>query len=215
MLRQSSSRSNRSKKLRPKHSLQVFLLVAVSLWLMYQLAHSYSKRRRAVAVENAAAAAMDGEVTWRRLGRKGVVDFASDDASNDDGVRGNTGDRSIVGIEADAARSFMSDQSSKGTHGGVDGDEDEEDTGEDDPNGDDDDDGLPGDEDDDGFHQAYELDGSVALLVNSSDGADVPLLKYAADGTDKTAGFNTSLSVRKNSSVVASLSQADVNLLIT
>ncbi|KAL5211069.1 hypothetical protein ABZP36_006692 [Zizania latifolia] len=214
MLRQSSRRSNRSMKLRPKHSLQAFLLVAVSLWLMYQLAHSYGKRRRGVVVENAAAA-VDGEVTRRRLGRKGFVDFAGDDASHDDGgVRGIAGGN--VGIEADMERGMTSEphQLSSGKQGGVDGDEE--------ANEDDADDGLPGDEDDGGrdFHLSDETDGGVAPLLNSSDGAAVPSLNYAADGIDKTAGINTALSdsgVSKNSSVVASLRPADgdINMLTT
>ncbi|CAL4936192.1 unnamed protein product [Urochloa decumbens] len=68
MLRQSSSRSHRSKKLRPSHTLQAFLLVAVAVWIVYQLTRSYG-RQRVVAVE-----ADGGGPARRWLGRKGFVD---------------------------------------------------------------------------------------------------------------------------------------------
>ncbi|CAN6297626.1 unnamed protein product [Urochloa humidicola] len=67
MLRQSSSRTHRNKKLRPSHSLQAVLLVAVGVWIAYQLTRSYG-RQRVVAVET------DGEPERRLLGRKGFVD---------------------------------------------------------------------------------------------------------------------------------------------
>ncbi|XP_006651857.2 uncharacterized protein LOC102704047 [Oryza brachyantha] len=202
MLRQSSSRCHRSKKLRPKHGLQIFLLVAVSVWLMYQLTHSYNNRRRAVvAVENAATADMDGEVTptRRRLGRKGLVDFAGD------GVGEIVGDRSNAGVEADVERGFTSNQLSKSELGESEGDGGEE-TGEEDEN----DDvyiaegGLSGDdEDDDGreFHQ-----GDIVPPVKSSVAIAAPLVNGVADSLNKTDGINTLLidsAVSMNSSMAA------------
>ncbi|XP_072992403.1 uncharacterized protein [Typha latifolia] len=44
MLRQVSSRNHRSKGLRLKTALQISLLVAVTLWLLYQVKHSYDKK---------------------------------------------------------------------------------------------------------------------------------------------------------------------------
>uniref|UniRef100_A0A0D9VZJ2 Uncharacterized protein n=1 Tax=Leersia perrieri TaxID=77586 RepID=A0A0D9VZJ2_9ORYZ len=174
-----ASRTHRSKKFRPKHGLQIFLLVAVSVWLVYQLTRSYINRRSAVAVENAAAAAgaVDGEETpstWRRLGRKGFVDFAGE-LSDGDGVRGIIGGRSNVAV-------------------------DEEATGEEEEGNDVyiAEDGLPGDEEDDGggdFRPADGMDVSVGLPVNSSDdGIGVPPLENAdADGMNNTVpGINKS-----------------------
>jgi hypothetical protein len=45
MLRQVSSRNNRSKGLKVKSALQLFLLSAVTIWLLYQLKHSYDEKK--------------------------------------------------------------------------------------------------------------------------------------------------------------------------
>lgn len=44
MLRQSSSRNHRSKGLKVKKAVQITLLVLVSVWLIYQVKHSYEKK---------------------------------------------------------------------------------------------------------------------------------------------------------------------------
>jgi len=44
MLRQSSSRNQRSKGLKLKKALQISLLLLVSVWLLYQVKHSYEKK---------------------------------------------------------------------------------------------------------------------------------------------------------------------------
>ncbi|CAM0875035.1 unnamed protein product [Alopecurus aequalis] len=44
MLRQSSSRNHRSRGLKLKKALQISLLVLVSVWLLYQVKHSYEKK---------------------------------------------------------------------------------------------------------------------------------------------------------------------------
>jgi hypothetical protein len=75
MSKQSSSWNHRGKRLRPGHCLQVFLLVAVSIWLMYQLGHCY--KRRAVSVEISGSRGVDGELIRRRwLDRKSLIKFA-------------------------------------------------------------------------------------------------------------------------------------------
>ncbi|PUZ36821.1 hypothetical protein GQ55_9G067800 [Panicum hallii var. hallii] len=134
MLRQSSSRSHRSKKLRPSHSLQVFLFVAVGIWIVYQLTHSYGKRR-VVAVETDGRG---GELARRRLGRKGSVDFAAGQASLDDIV--GVGDGSDLGRGADSSDDPLSKS-------GDDEDDDPEEAGEDDGVDSDAEDGLAADED--------------------------------------------------------------------
>jgi hypothetical protein len=82
MLRQSPSRSNRSKKLRPSHTLEAFLLVAVGVWIVYQVTRSYGKQP-VVAVETGGD---DGQPARRWLGRKGFVGFAAGQASADDDI---------------------------------------------------------------------------------------------------------------------------------
>lgn len=224
MLKQSSGRNHRGTRLRSKHSLQVFLLVAVSIWLMYQLTHSYSKRR-AVAVESDSGG-MDGELTRRRLGRNDFVDFAG--RASDDDVRGIRGGGSNAESEDDVTRDFASDRLSKGEEGGSDDEDDESDE---------DDDVLPGDEEEDDrnfqsengdgedelkttrgktesastfgnandgthVHQPNELDGRVVPQVNATggmqDGAPVPLVDGAAEyGIDVTLELNSSRSLSK------------------
>jgi hypothetical protein len=75
MSKQSSSWNHGSKRLRPGQCLQVFLLVAVCIWLVYQLGHCY--KRRAVAVEIGGSRRVDGELIRRRwLDRKSLIKFA-------------------------------------------------------------------------------------------------------------------------------------------
>ncbi|XP_078170812.1 uncharacterized protein LOC144565058 [Carex rostrata] len=45
MLRQVSSRNNRSKGIKVKDALQLFLLLAVTVWLFYQVRHSYYEKK--------------------------------------------------------------------------------------------------------------------------------------------------------------------------
>ena len=134
MLRPSSSRSHRSKNLRPSHGLQVFLFVAVGIWIVYQLTHSYGKRR-VVAVETGGSG---GEPARRRLGRKGFVDFAAGQASADD-VAG-------VGAGSDAGRGADSSDDPSGKAGDGDEEDDQEVDEEDDGVGSDAEDGLAADE---------------------------------------------------------------------
>ncbi|KAL6893989.1 hypothetical protein ACP4OV_008087 [Aristida adscensionis] len=90
MLRQSSGRNYRSRRLRPRHSFQLFLLVAVGVWLVYQLAHYYGRRGAVVEEADDGSGIDDGEPARRRLGRKGFVDIAGvesdDDAAGSDAV---------------------------------------------------------------------------------------------------------------------------------
>ncbi|KAK3149200.1 hypothetical protein QOZ80_3AG0214230 [Eleusine coracana subsp. coracana] len=137
MLRQSSSRNYRSKKLGPRHSLQALLFFAVGIWIVYQLTRSYGKR--AAVVLETDDDAMDGaETVRRRLGRKGFVGFAG---------------HIIVGVGSDgvggeAAASSDDDPSSKAEDRG-DGEEEDEAAGEADGADDEEDEGIAGDEEDD------------------------------------------------------------------
>jgi hypothetical protein len=82
MLRQSSSRNQRSRGLKLKKALQISLLLLVSVWLLYQVKHSYEKK----------AAYSEGEVNDLhkddkgqgeavRLGRKDVPPKMEADSS--------------------------------------------------------------------------------------------------------------------------------------
>lgn len=77
MFRQASNRYPRSKGFKVKHAFQIALLVAVSIWLLYQVKHShdkkqaYEEKQAHLKVESSA----DGSSGWNSdiLGRKGKV----------------------------------------------------------------------------------------------------------------------------------------------
>lgn len=137
MLRQPSSRSHRSKKLRASHGFQAFLLVAVAVWIVYQLTHPFGERRRHVAVEETSGSSSnddDTEPARRRLGRMRFVRFPGHASVDDNDIA--AGARSWSGGSSD-------DDLSGKAGGGEEGPEDD---------GDDADDGLAvaADEEDDG-----------------------------------------------------------------
>ncbi|KAF6138686.1 hypothetical protein GIB67_009880 [Kingdonia uniflora] len=45
MFRYSSSRNQRSKGFKVKHALQICVLLAISIWLLYQVKHSHDKKK--------------------------------------------------------------------------------------------------------------------------------------------------------------------------
>ncbi|KAG0547407.1 hypothetical protein BDA96_01G077500 [Sorghum bicolor] len=215
MLRQSSSRSHRSKKLRASHSFQAFLLVAVAIWIVYQLTHSYGEQRPAVSVETGGS--NDAEPARRRLGRKGFVHFPGH-ASVDD-IAG-AGESSV-------------DPLSKAGDGEGEGDEEDREADEDDGAADADvDDGLAAaaDEEDDGIdfqsQDGSREDGakavhggtqnglniSVAPPVNGTgtvqDGAAVLLLRNATGGAADGNGTVPTLS--GSASALNNISSVDV-----
>ncbi|TVU44803.1 hypothetical protein EJB05_04262, partial [Eragrostis curvula] len=161
MLRQSPSRNHRSKKLRPSHSFQAFLLFAVGVWIVYQLTRSHGKRQ-AVLVETSDGDGMDdGEPARRRLGRKGFFGFTGH--ASDDGI--------IVGVE----RSAASDDDPLSKDADDDGVGDEEDQAADEDHGaDDSDDGLAVDEEDeDSDSHSQNGNGEDELKTDESDRAIV------------------------------------------
>ncbi|KAG2534912.1 uncharacterized protein LOC120689945 isoform X2 [Panicum virgatum] len=167
MLRPSSSRSHRSKKLRPSHGLQVFLFVAVGIWIVYQLTHSYGKRR-VVTVETDG---IGGEPARRRLGTKGSVDFAAGQAS--------VGDVAGVGDGSDAGRGADSSDDPSSKAGDGDEEDDDQEVDEDDGVDSDAEDGLAADEEEDDRD------------LQSQDGSSEDELKTAHGETQK--GLNTSI----------------------
>ncbi|CAM0876479.1 unnamed protein product [Alopecurus aequalis] len=197
MLKQPSSRNHRGKRLRPEQCLQVFLLVAVGIWLMYQLGHSY--RRRAVAVD--ISGSIDGELIRRRwLDRKSLIKYAGAVSSLEDAPGINGG--GIIPWNDEAAE--WKPRSNKGR-------EDE---------GDEDDDSLfgYGDGDDNDFHPANgeveesdEWEKSAVRRINTTSGVQedvvAQLVNGAADGMDMARERNGSM----NTSSVSTESSSGVS----
>ncbi|KAK6116278.1 hypothetical protein DH2020_049973 [Rehmannia glutinosa] len=71
MLKQSSSRHLRAKSLKVKHALQILLLIAICIWLLYQVNKSYNKRKSA-SDERAMKVSENGENEYQimNIGRK-------------------------------------------------------------------------------------------------------------------------------------------------
>lgn len=84
----------------PKNRLQVILLIAVSIWLVYQLGQACSKRRPvALAVEINCDNRVDGElIQRRRLGRKVIVELAGNASQKD--APGISGHGTVSGRES-------------------------------------------------------------------------------------------------------------------
>ncbi|RCV40674.1 hypothetical protein SEVIR_9G073000v4 [Setaria viridis] len=153
MLRQSPSRSNnRSKKLRPSHTLEAFLLVAVGVWIAYQVMRSYGKQR-VVAVETDVDA--DGKPARRWLGRKGFVGFAAGQASADDDIVGIGDGSDFVGRGAAGSSDDRLSQARDA------GDEEDQEAGEDD--------GVDSDADDVAEAADEEEDGTDFLSQSGND----------------------------------------------
>jgi hypothetical protein len=168
MSKQPSSRNHGGKRLRPGQCFQVFLLVAVGIWLVYQLGHCY--KRRAVAVEIGGSRGVD-PIRRRWLDRKSLIKFAgvvSREVAS--GISGG----GITARNDDAWKT----RTSKGR-------EDE---------GDEDDDGLFGydDGEDSDVHsengegeENYELDRSADRPINTTGGTEDTTGGTEDDGADQ------------------------------
>ncbi|KAM0951575.1 hypothetical protein DsansV1_C03g0027031 [Dioscorea sansibarensis] len=70
MLRQTPSRNQRARGFRMKHALQIFLLTAICVWLLYQIKHSHDKKREMEEsnskISNKLAANEDGRFNFGR-----------------------------------------------------------------------------------------------------------------------------------------------------
>ncbi|KAJ0980370.1 hypothetical protein J5N97_008625 [Dioscorea zingiberensis] len=71
MLRPTASRNQRARGFRVKHGLQIFLLIAICIWLLYQVKHSHDKKR-AMEESNSKGSIKVGEIQEERFnfGRK-------------------------------------------------------------------------------------------------------------------------------------------------
>ncbi|XP_077233972.1 uncharacterized protein LOC143876169 [Tasmannia lanceolata] len=70
MFRQTSSRNQKTRGFRVKHALQIALLVAVCIWLLYQVKHSYDKRKAFQASNANISDKVEGSHEILKLGRK-------------------------------------------------------------------------------------------------------------------------------------------------
>ncbi|XP_059635803.1 uncharacterized protein LOC132277984 [Cornus florida] len=108
MLKQSPSRNQRSKGLKVKHALQVCVLLAICIWLLYQVKHSHHKK---LALEESSGQNRQGHGILK-LGRKdlnpqvegelGAEDEESKGDEIEDEGRGG-GDDEIDGLDQDKA----------------------------------------------------------------------------------------------------------------
>ncbi|XP_062212265.1 uncharacterized protein LOC133913208 [Phragmites australis] len=81
MLRQSSSRNHRSKGLKLKKALQISLVVLVSVWLLYQVKHSYEKKAYSEDEANDLLKDDKNQEEAIRLGRKDLPTKMDADSS--------------------------------------------------------------------------------------------------------------------------------------
>ncbi|XP_073270550.1 uncharacterized protein [Primulina huaijiensis] len=72
MSRQTPNRNQRSKGIKVKHVLQIFLLLAVCFWLIYQVKHSHDKKKEFDESDAKALISRGGSGTFIRLGRKDI-----------------------------------------------------------------------------------------------------------------------------------------------
>ncbi|KAL9231945.1 hypothetical protein vseg_007103 [Gypsophila vaccaria] len=70
MYKQSPSRNHRSKGIKPKHILQICLLLAVCCWLIYQVKHSQDKRKEFSANDEKVVDKLQKDSEIVRFGRK-------------------------------------------------------------------------------------------------------------------------------------------------
>lgn len=72
MLRQASSRNQRSKGFKVKNALQICLLVAICIWLLYQVKHSHEKKRAFEERNLKTSRVGDSQVDFFKFGRKNL-----------------------------------------------------------------------------------------------------------------------------------------------
>lgn len=108
MLKQSPSRNQRSKGFKVKHALQICLLLAICMWLLYQVKQTCQKR---LALEESSRTVnLGNDHGILKLGRKGlspqleeiVTDIKrsadeDDDIGQEDKLRESEGDKTGIG----------------------------------------------------------------------------------------------------------------------
>ena len=85
MLKQSPSRNQRSKGFKVKHVLQIFLLLAICVWLLYQMKRSHDKKK---AYDEESSSTVLGKMQsgseFVRLGRRDLRPLVKDASSRDE-----------------------------------------------------------------------------------------------------------------------------------
>nr|XP_017250252.1 PREDICTED: uncharacterized protein LOC108220880 [Daucus carota subsp. sativus] len=111
MLKQSPSRNQRSKEFKVKHALQICLLLAICIWLLYQVRQTC--QRKLASEESFGTAKLSTDFGMLKLGRKGldpqlqeiVTDIkgtATEDAEVEGKLRESKGDNiGVVNDEID------------------------------------------------------------------------------------------------------------------
>lgn len=72
MYKQSPSRNHRSKGIKVKHILQICVLLAVCIWLIYQVKHSHEKRRELETKDETVVGKVQSDNEIQRFGRKDI-----------------------------------------------------------------------------------------------------------------------------------------------
>ncbi|XP_021865921.2 uncharacterized protein [Spinacia oleracea] len=72
MFKQSPSRNNRPKGIKVKHILQICVLLAVCIWLLYQVKHSHEKRKEFEAKDEKVVVKVQSDSEIQRFGRKDI-----------------------------------------------------------------------------------------------------------------------------------------------
>ncbi|PRQ20806.1 hypothetical protein RchiOBHm_Chr7g0232141 [Rosa chinensis] len=118
MLKQSPSRNQRVKGFKVKHAVQISLLLAICIWLVYQLNHSHGKK----ALEVSSAEKISGEVQNEHgvleLGRRGLRPHV-EETSMDVGRHREKEEESEE--EADETKAEESEEEGRGGEDEVDG----------------------------------------------------------------------------------------------
>ncbi|CAI9777213.1 unnamed protein product [Fraxinus pennsylvanica] len=103
MLKPAGSRNQRSKSLKVKHALQICLLLAICIWLLYQVKQSYKKKSKSVSTQ--ASENEENALQMLKLGRKDIkpqlleeVDLEDEESKEKETV---DGDEDIEDIEKD------------------------------------------------------------------------------------------------------------------
>ncbi|CAL9089493.1 unnamed protein product [Musa textilis] len=114
MLRQASSRSQRNKGLKVGNVLQICLLVAVCFWLLYQMKHTYDKKK-ASSEQNTRVLndVVDSQSDFMDLGRKGLP--RNQATVTGDKIQGKEEENEEVEEEEDGeTQQAMEDEEAKG-----------------------------------------------------------------------------------------------------
>ncbi|XP_021717166.1 cilia- and flagella-associated protein 251-like [Chenopodium quinoa] len=72
MFKQSPSRNNRSKGIKVKHILQICVLLAVCIWLIYQVKHSHEKRQEYEVKDDKDVVKVQSDGVIPRIGRRDI-----------------------------------------------------------------------------------------------------------------------------------------------